>query len=323
MAIKKHWSKLEQSTLSKDITTEELMKLDYRYSYSDGELYEDWNRLVRVREYKKGSQFKPGMKLCQYFFPNFWDIKSNKGKSFSDCWNDYELMDKVREWGLKSMSELWMSWIRRAVFMAGGLPNSSFYRPHFSKQIITQKVPNWQEGGTLFDPCCGWGGRMLGTVATGWNYIGCEPNVETYNNLQRLVEFLDIGNKVEIHNTVVEDFQLPKGNKVVLTSPPYFNLEMYTSEKETQSYNKFSEYESWRDNWLAPLIEKSLDSLVEKDGISAWNVMNVGKLDLVTPVIETHSKHGFELIDTLGFQSPLNNIRKLKNKDVTYVFSRK
>ena len=36
---------------------------------------------------------------------------------------------------LQGMSNLWLSWIRRAVFMCSGLPNSSMYRQHFSKQI--------------------------------------------------------------------------------------------------------------------------------------------------------------------------------------------
>ena len=39
----------------------------------------------------------------------------------------------------------------------------------------------------------GWGGRMLGTVAAGWSYVSCEPNPETYDNLQRLIRFLNIG----------------------------------------------------------------------------------------------------------------------------------
>ncbi len=60
------------------------------------------------------------MKLCQHFFPNFWSIKSSKGNSFEDCWQDEELMNKVHNWGLQSMSKLWMSWIRRAVVLAGG-----------------------------------------------------------------------------------------------------------------------------------------------------------------------------------------------------------
>ena len=117
-------------------------------------------------------------------------------------------MDKVRKWGLQGMSQLWLSWIRRAVFMAAGLPNSSFYRPHFSKQIT---MMTGKSNGTLFDPCFGWGGRMLGTVANNWNYIGCDPNKETHDNVSKILEFIKSKNllhfpEVNLHNIPAEDY---------------------------------------------------------------------------------------------------------------------
>lgn len=303
--------------LDKNITTEELMAIDYRYNYSDKELNADWSRLCETKQFKKGAQFKPGMKLCQHFCDNFWTIQNDKGLSFADAWKNPEIMNKVRLWGLQGMSQLWLSWIRRAVFMTAGLPNSSFYRPHFSKQIT---MMTGKKSGTLFDPCAGWGGRMLGTVSNNWKYVSCDPNVETYNNLLRMIEFLNIQSEVSLHNVPVEDFDIESLGKVdvVLTSPPYFNLEVYTDD-ENQSYNKFDTYEVWRDNWLYPLIDRSLNVLCD-DGISAWNVMNFKKYDFVGDVIRKHEERGYKLVDTVGFDSPLANIRKLKNKDVTYVF---
>lgn len=302
-------------SLSSQITTEQLMALDYRYNYSDEILTADWDRLVNTFNYKTGSQFKPGMKLCQHFFPNFWKIENAKGLSFEKAWTDPVIMDKVREWGLKSMSKLWMSWIRRAVYMQAGLPNSSFYRPHFAKQIISM---THQHHGVLFDPCCGWGGRLLGTVSADWIYIGCEPNPETYKNLMRMVEFLRIEDRVWIYPCPVEDFDFSELGKadIVLTSPPFFNLEVYAQGSD-QSYNKHSTYNEWKAEWWIPLIDKCL-SLNPK--ISAWNVMNTGKCQMIDCLINHHDHRGYSLQDTVGFQSPLNNIRKLKNKDVTYLF---
>ena len=305
------------NSLSANITTEEIMKLDYKYHYSNVELHKDWKKLRETTEYKTGAQFKPGMKLCQHFFPNFWKIKNIKGVSFEDCWQNEELMTKVHNWGLQSMSRLWLSWIRRAVYLAGGLPNSSFYRPHFAKQIIETYAPNSE--GTLFDPCAGWGGRMLGTVAAGWKYISCEPNKETYNNLQKLIAFLDIDDQVEIYNMPVEEHKYKDEYNIVLTSPPYFNLEVYTQEIN-QSYYRFLEYNTWKERWFIPLIEESIQNLSE-NGYSCWNVMNFGKQDLVETVMDVHEQKGYELVGTVGFRSPLANIRNLKNRDVTYIFT--
>lgn len=305
-------------TLPQNITTAELMALDYRYNYSDEELQEDWRRLCTTTTYKTGAQFKPGMKLCQHFCPNFWDIQSENGQSFAKAWQDPQIMDRVRQWGLEGMSQLWLSWVRRAVYMAAGLPNSSFYRPHFSKQIIEM---SGKLRGTLFDPCAGWGGRMLGTVASGWDYYSCEPNVETWNNLQRMLSFIRPQSVVDIACIPVELYSIESIRPdVVLTSPPYFNLEVYASDSG-QSYVTHNNYEAWRDNWLLPLIRRCL-SVLPQDGISAWNVMNFKRYALVEDVVEEHRKHGWILTATVGFQSPLANIRATKNKDVTYVFRR-
>lgn len=310
--------------LSKSITTQELMAIDYRYNFTDKELTEDWKKLLKVTTFKKGSQFRPGLKMCQHFCDNFWLIQNDKGLSFSDAWKDYDTMNTVREWGLKGMSNLWLSWIRRAVFMCSGLPNSSMYRPHFSKQIT---MLTGKENGTLFDPCMGWGGRMLGTIANNWNYISCDPNKETFDNVNRILNFVRNTNvpvtglpNVQLHNIPAEEYDYANSQKVdvVLTSPPYFNLEVYNDD-ETQSYNKHNTYEAWKNNWFFPLVENCL-SILNDDGISAWNVMNFKRNDLVGDLISIHEKHGWKLTDTVGFDSPLNNIRKLKNKDVTYIF---
>ena len=256
------------------------------------------------------------MKLCQHFFPNFWTIQNERGFSFADAWKDPVIMNKVREWGLKGMSKLWLSWIRRAVYMCSGLPQSSFYRPHFSKQIA---MMTGKKHGTLFDPCAGWGGRMLGAVSNNWKYVGCEPNVDTYKNLMRVVEFLEIQDNVTLYNIPAETFDTKSINPdVVLTSPPYFNLEVY-SDDISQSYNQFNSYDNWHNNWMLPLITNCL-SVLKDDGISAWNVMNFKKHDLVGDMVNIHNKRGWNLTNTLGFQSPLANIRNLKNKDVTYLF---
>lgn len=308
-----------ESKLSKDITTEELMAIDYRYRYSDSELLDDWNKLRGTIVFKTGAQFKPGMKLCQHFFDNFWNIENDKGQSFAKAWNDPVIMNQVREWGLQGMSNLWLSWIRRAVYMRASLPNSSFYRPHFAKQVcmMTRKYE-----GRVFDPCMGWGSRLLGTVAQGWHYTGCDPNKETFDNLQRMIDFLGIQDSVSTHNIGAETFSYSSIEPVdvIITSPPYFNLEVYT-EESSQSYNKHNTYTSWRDQWYIPLIENCL-SILKPDGISAWNVMNFKSNDMVSDLINTHEKNDWKLVGTVGFNSPLANMRKLKNKDVTYLFKR-
>lgn len=60
---------------------------------------------------------------------------------------------------------------------------------------------------------------------------------------------------------------------MVLTSSPYYNLEVY-SQEETQCENRFSSYEEWKNEWLFPLI-KNCGEVCR--GPMCWNVANVGK----------------------------------------------
>jgi DNA modification methylase len=135
-----------------------------------------------------------------------------------------------------------------------------------------------------------------------------------------MAKFAEIDNLITTHNIGAEDFDFGGQNcvDVVITSPPYFNLEVYNGDTN-QSYNAHPTYAQWRDNWYIPLIEECL-GILHDDGISAWNVMNFKKNDLVGDLVNTHAKHGWTLVDQVGFNSPLANIRQLKNKDVTYIF---
>jgi hypothetical protein len=64
-------NKKSDKTLSQNITTLELMQVDYHFNYSKEELLKDWKRLKTVTQFKTGSQWKPGLKICQHFCISF------------------------------------------------------------------------------------------------------------------------------------------------------------------------------------------------------------------------------------------------------------
>jgi hypothetical protein len=313
--------KSRKITLPDNLTTEELMTIDLGYNYSQKELIEDWNRLKRVRVFKSGSQWKPGLKICQQFCDNFFNIRAINGKSFNDVKSDYNEMGKVLSWGKEKMSALYISWLRRAIFMRWGGHNPTYYRPHLAKQII---LSTGKFDGVLLDPCAGWGGRMLGTIAGNWKYIGCEPNKKTYQNLLDIIGFTQIQNAVDLRNIPFENLDLTTIGKVdvVLTSPPYFNLETY-SDEDTQSYIKYNTYDEWLQKWLLKSVMDCLNVLSD-DGLSCWNVMDFKGIKIVDAIIDVHKKFGFELIDAIGIDSPFINYKKtLNKKDLTYIFKKK
>ncbi len=52
---------------------------------------------------------------------------------------------------------------------------------------MTKSIINELECKTVFDPCIGWGGRMIGTTCLGedYHYTGCEPFTKTFQGLEK------------------------------------------------------------------------------------------------------------------------------------------
>jgi hypothetical protein len=289
----------------------ELSEVDYRFNHSDSKLLDDWKKLVQwnPNQVTINSTNRVGMKLCEHFFPNFFDISDSKGNSFSSLWTDPKFMEKVLTWNRKSHSTPYLSELRRGVYFCGGLPKSTMYRPQMAKMVTRgSKV--------VLDPCAGWGGRMLGSVANQCHYIAFEPNTATYENLNRLADFLGIRS----HVTLICDDALNMGNHdfpvadTVLTSPPYFNLEVYTDET-TQSVHGCSSYSEWADKFLGPVI-KSCVMRLDNWGKSCWNVSKVKSHDMWDSINQIHASLGYGECCQYNVVSSSRQVNKNSRKSV-------
>ena len=297
----------------------ELENVSFNYSYSDPDLLKDWNSLIKwnARVDTMASTQRVGMKLCEHFFPNFFDIENKDGNSFKSLWTADKL-EKVLRWNHKSHSTPYLSELRRGIYFNYNLAKSTMYRPQMAKMVVTNLGAK-----RVLDPCAGWGGRMLGSVAAGAEYVAFEPNTETYESLLKLIKLLGIENKVRIiKDSALEMDKYDIGEfDLILTSPPYFDLEVYSHE-DTQSIKGCDTYSIWVNNFLKPLIELSI-SHMKVDGWSCWNVHNVGKMKMIDNVKEIHN--GFnnqKVFSVISSKRQTNKIKSNnKNSDVTICYS--
>lgn len=295
----------------------QLALVDYHYSYSEEELKKDWKKLLSYKNssFFTAAQVRVGMKLCEHFFPNFFDIVNPQGVGFKNFWNERDLQ-KVLVWNRKSHSTPYISELRRGISFCFGLTKNTMFRPHLAKMICDYYKPS-----VVLDPCAGWGGRMLGVVASGAKYIAYEPNIETYKHLKELAFFLGIQDKVELYNEDSGKVNFPT-HDLVLTSPPYYNLEVYSQEK-TQSENQFDTYEEWREKWLFSLARNS----AENSKIICWNVANVGEMKLQDDLIQYLNSLGWKKDNIFGIgssarQANQNELKNKKNVDKTICFKK-
>ena len=223
-------------------------------------------------------------------------------------------------------------------------PSVTIYSPIMTMSII--KELNCK---TIFDPCIGWGGRMVGTVCNSnkelnkvYTYTGCEPCISTFNNLVKMKETLikldqniDCNHINLINKPVEEVIILPEfANKefdCCLTSPPYFDMEIY-SDESTQSIAKFSNYKEWLEKFIEPII-KYVCSHVTK--YSCWSVKNIktsGKYNIFDDVKMLHEKYGWQYANKY-YSIKKNVIKKnkitnsIKNEfrfdgDITFIFEK-
>lgn len=287
---------------------EDISNMNIEIQYSNEELIKDWYNLIKWKSdgTNINSTSRIGMKLCEHFFPNFYDIQDNKGKSFRNQWTKQNLI-KILRWNRKSHSTPYISELKRGVYFCCGMTKNTMYRPQMAKLISDTYNPQ-----IVLDPCAGWGGRMLGVVSSGAKYIAFEPNTETYRNISSLIEFLDISDKVNIINDDVLNigrYDIPKVN-MVITSPPYFDLEVYCNE-DSQSITNYSNYESWSESFLRTIIHNGI-SYLQDNGISCWNVGKVGKKDMNDDVLKYHNEIGFNRLESF---SVLSSKRQSNQKD--------
>jgi len=192
-------------------------------------------------------------------FLSYWKGKSmGSVSSIFDAYQDDDILKKVIKYrlGLNKTKETFdISYNNLIRGFSGYRLNLSFFPPRLAKIIFDKYLKNI-DNPTIYDPCAGFGGRMLGFISflngRKGKYVCNEINEETYNELIDLSKELKILNKeieIEVYNESAVTFSLEKLPDLVFTCFPYFNKENY-KDKLYQSK------EEWKTNFLYTIIDK-------------------------------------------------------------------
>ena len=136
----------------------------------------------------------------------------------------------------------------------------SNFKPVIAKFLYKQYAPN----GCVLDYSCGFGSRMLAAMSLNMEYIGCEPNLKTYENLQKFGKFLQDNTKgsFQIFPTGSEETKFTRDYfDFAFSSPPFFDHEIY-SQDSGQSIIKFPIYNDWLVGYWRKTIENCRNSLI-------------------------------------------------------------
>lgn len=252
-----------------------------------------------------------GTTLCNYLFPNLFDVpskhdldKKDAETLFKKFHNDAYLSRAIKfcfsyKNGCPTPTNV-MGGLR----LVGSAPTN--FRPMNAKAVYERFCP---EGGTVYDFCCGFGGRLLGCLSSKKNfrYVGTDPCVETMYHLHELGDYIEMvtgrDDSYELHCCGSEDFRGPAESvDFAFSSPPYFDLEVYSTD-ETQCFNKFPELDQWLEGYVRATI-KNIKHMLRRGCVYAVNIADftVGGGNTVAYVdewIRISTEEGMPLYDTV------------------------
>lgn len=167
--------------------------------------------------------------------------------------------------------------------------------PPFHARFFADRYLPSSGDGIVLDPCAGWGGRLLGTLAVprkGWvRYYGVDPNKKNRAAYEGLTRRITVWLKKEVPGprsarVFLQPFEQWIESKsaqrlmgrvdLAITSPPYFGAEKYDPSSNTQSASRYQEYDTWRENFYRVLMT-GVFRLLKPGGVLVLNIADVAE----------------------------------------------
>jgi hypothetical protein len=263
------------------------------------------------RRTKVIGQSAHGLNLAWSFMEHAWGIKCGKMNTPMEIWDDEEHLKKGLNKILtgtffqkKPAHKITESDMRSMLRRYSGTQMVSNFRPTAAAAMydifVDKDSPlEGTTAGTVWDPSMGYGGRLLGAIAAGVNYIGTDPCIPTYEGLEKIRDNYGHSHKEYTLLRQGSETYIPPEESLdfVFTSPPYFGWEAYGDEPE-QSSIKFDTSEMWKEHFLKQTIANAHHGL--KTGkYLALNVANTKQYKTFEEDTVALAKEvGFEHVDT-------------------------
>jgi hypothetical protein len=302
----------------KERTLRMLVKRDYSGLLKDG--------IIGQNMYALG--------LAWSYHPHHISVECGSMRTVEKTWNDDALLKAVIEKRLKYGAYMSNSGIRKSVRSFTGTQAVSNFRPTAAAAIYDHLLP---EGGTTWDMSMGWGGRLLGAVASKKvrKYIGCDPASKTFAGLRQMEADIrrivpERGLETDLHMLGSEMMHVklaPNTVDLCFTSPPYFDCEKYADE-ETQSYKKFPSSLAWLEGFMGATLD-NCEYCLKPDGFLAVNIADVGTYSgMEDQFLRFANRKDWKYVETLKLAlSRMMGTRKKQTDthkyEPIYVFKRK
>lgn len=246
--------------------------------YSIDGIEKDYEKLTVNKSFAAGSTV--GNKVVDFFtFAERLNTTSRKGISF------HEFLDNINSFRDK---HYFIQFMNNNCNKNTTSKLYRFYNLYFGsvtifKPLNAMIVYNKYKPNSVLDFTMGWGGRLVGACASNiGKYIGIDSNTRLEEPYQKMTSFLEQRSTttIDLHFCDSLDVDYSKLDyDLVLTSPPYYNIEIYGDE-----IIPYQTREEWNEQFYTPIFERTFRYL-KKGGKYCLNVPPVIYNDVCVPLL--------------------------------------
>lgn len=194
--------------------------------YSQSELITDLNALLSNKIDK--SSGNTGLKIISQYHQSIWRCNIKDHLSPIEAWSNDAIMAKVYANRQKYLNKdiITDEELRRGLTVSKLAPKVSVFKPTTAKYLINKYLSEYD---TVFDPCAGFSGRMLGTVSLNKTYIGQDINSITVKEANNIIKDFRLNNATYMMKDSIYD---TGEYECLFTCPPYANKENWHQDIE-------------------------------------------------------------------------------------------
>lgn len=290
---------------------------------TDQEALADYERLKRL---DTSIFIKQGYWFSRSEFPESYkvDVYVDSDRTGMEASNRHHWYARMACDSLNSPSPI-RSWYDKKIRKS--VENSKYYEQNpktalaLRKYIASQFKPSsalalyrYFDAQSVYDPCGGWGDRLVAAMAGGIKYhcrdtnplvIAADSAMQYMYKHDAPVSFECKGSEIDAPNEKYD---------IAITSPPYYKIEKY--QGENSSHAIYKKFDDWMDGFLYPMIENSLESVVSGGKV----VINISDVyanhtynKIVGPLIETYKSRnpcvmGYRMAKRVNSKSSVSGI---------------
>lgn len=245
-----------------DVLVSAYQKMDFPYP-NDHDAIEDFRRF-NLWASNSGESTRPtrfGLDCCRRYVKSMAHANVKGCRSLYSIWHDEKLMRHCVEWQLSNETGRHTAkrFLDAMCFHVGFRVVSNL---HPSKVVQwMRKFANIKSGDIFLDPCAGWGGRMLAAHALGMKYVGIDANEKLVSELREMASELHLDAEIYHGDSsasgMIAGVMAGRRAGVVFTSPPYFDKEKYSEDKE-QSIELYQSRELWEVGFCQSMVKNAI-----------------------------------------------------------------